>query len=146
MGNLSWNIEKNKQSPSGVLENFAKFIGKRPCWSLFFKITLRTGGLQLYEEETPVQRNSCKFREILKNTSFKENLRNIALGNDPEESFVFCGNSLQNVSFFNQTQALYNLSWCVTHSILATFLRKVSQKVIASQSSCYLAGFLIFPK
>ena len=48
--------------------------------------------------------------------------------------------------FFNQTQALYNLSWCVAHSILATFLWKVSQKVIASQSSCYLAGFLIFPK
>ena len=79
-------MKKNKQSPGGVLENFAKFIGERLCWSLFLS----------------------------------------ASENDPEESLAFCGNSLQNVSSFNQTQALYNLSWCVAHSVLATFLQIVS--------------------
>ena len=51
-----------------------------------------------------------------------------------------------NCIFFKQTQSLYNLSWCITHSILATFLWKVPQKVIASQCDCYLAGFPILLK
>ena len=34
---------------------------------------------------------------------------------------------------FNQMQALYNLSWCVAHSILATFLGKVPHTASESE-------------
>ena len=70
---------------------------------------LRNGRLQLYWRQTPVQGISCQVSEILKNTFFKENLRTTAYGDDPGENLAFWGNSLQNVCFFNQMQALYNL-------------------------------------
>ena len=40
----------------GFLKNFAKFTGKRLCWSLLFKI------------ESPTQMFFCEFCEIFKNT------------------------------------------------------------------------------
>ena len=67
-----------------------------------FKIKLRAGGLQLYWGQTPVQGIPVNFCEILKNTSFKENLQATAYGDDPEEYLAFLGNSLQNVSFLTR--------------------------------------------
>ena len=46
---------------------------------------------------------SCEFCEILKKTSFKENLQTTAYGDDPEEYLAFLGNSLQNVSFLTRS-------------------------------------------
>ena len=43
-------------------------------------------------------------------------------------------------------QALYNLSRFAAHEILVKFLRKTLQKVTASQSDCYMAGFRIIRK
>ena len=78
---------------------FRKIHRKTSVLESLFSIKLRTGGLQLYEEETPVQEISCEFCEILKNNSFKENLRTTVSWSDPGESLAFWGNSLQNYLF-----------------------------------------------
>ena len=54
--------------------------------------------------------------------------------------FGILGKLFAKYIFFNQTQALYNLPRCVAHSILAIILRKVPQKVIASQSVIVIWG------
>ena len=54
----------------GVLRNFANFIGKHLCWSIFNKVV----GLQLYSKETPTKVFSCKICETFKNTFFIEHL------------------------------------------------------------------------
>ena len=145
MGNLSWKSEENKQSPGGVLENFAKFTGKRLCWSLFLNKAAD------WRTATLLRRDSSTgdFLWILRNSQeqlFQRKSPDDCFWKWPRRIFGILWKFFAKCIFFNQTQALYNLSWCVAHSILATFLWKVSQKVIASQSSCYLAGFLIFPK
>ena len=55
----------------GVLRNFAKFTGKRPCQTLFFnKFTgLRPACITLLKK-TLAQVFSCEFCEISKNTFF----------------------------------------------------------------------------
>ena len=55
-----------------VLKNFANFIGKHLCWSLFLiKLQAwRPVGLQCYEEEIPTQLFTCEIWEIFKNTFF----------------------------------------------------------------------------
>ena len=51
----------------GVLKNFAKFTGKRPCQSLFFN---KAAGLRSATLFTLAQVFSCKFCRIFKNTFF----------------------------------------------------------------------------
>ena len=50
-----------------VLKNFAIFIGKHLCQSLFLSC-------HFIEKETLVQRFSCEFSKIFKNTSFTQHL------------------------------------------------------------------------
>ena len=64
-----------------------------------YLIKLHTGGLQLYLKETPAQGIFGEFSEILKNSSFTENLWTTVSGSDPRESLAFWGHSLPNVSF-----------------------------------------------
>ena len=57
----------------GVLRNFAKFTGKRPCQGLFFNknADLSNSGLRpvtLLKKETLAQVFSCEFCKIFKNT------------------------------------------------------------------------------
>ena len=60
---------------TSVLKNFAKFLGKHLCQSLFFnKVT----GLRLYRKETLVHVFSGAFSEILQNTFSTEHLRTAA--------------------------------------------------------------------
>ena len=60
----SQNLNKNnqKQSPGGVLRNFAKFTEKHLCHSLFFN---KVAGLR---PETLAQVFSCEFCKTSKNT------------------------------------------------------------------------------
>ena len=60
---LSFSIQK--QSPKGVLSNFAKCTGKHLCQSLFFN---KVAGLNFIKKETLAQVFSCEFCEISKNT------------------------------------------------------------------------------
>ena len=51
----------------GVLENFAKFTGNSPYWSLFL---IKSSSPQLYlKKETPAQAFSYELCEIFKNAS-----------------------------------------------------------------------------
>ena len=64
---------KQKQSPgvlykTSVLKNFAKFIGKHLCRSLFFNKVADLKPATLLKKETPTQVFSCEFCEIFKNT------------------------------------------------------------------------------
>ena len=52
----------------GVLKNFANFIGKHQCWSIFFN---KVAGLK-NQKETPTQVFSCEICEILR-TPFLRN-------------------------------------------------------------------------
>ena len=56
----------------GVLKNFANFIGKQLCESLFFnKVAgLRSEACNLIKKETLAQVFSCEICEIFKNTFF----------------------------------------------------------------------------
>ena len=59
---------------NSVLGNFAKFIGKHLCQSLFFdKVTFLRPATLL--TETLAQMLSCEFCEVSKNTFFTEDLR-----------------------------------------------------------------------
>ena len=53
----------------GVLKNFAIFIEKHLCWSIFL-IMLRPEGLQRYWKETPIQVFSCEYCWIFSNSSW----------------------------------------------------------------------------
>ena len=53
----------------GVLKNFAKFIGKHLCQSLFFN------ACNFIKKETLPLVFSCEFCEFFKNTFFTEHLR-----------------------------------------------------------------------
>ena len=137
MRNLSWNTEK----PSSRLAVFWKIQLK----SLFLNkvVDWRTATLLRRDSSTG------DFPWILRNS--QEYLFYIKPPEDcfwkwPSRTFGILEKFFANCIFFNQTQSLYNLSRCITHSILAKFLWKVPQKVIASQCDCYLAGFLIFFK
>ena len=81
----------------GVLRNFAKFLGKLLCQSLFliklqashsFSIKLQTWGLQLFKKETVAQVFSCEFCEISKNTSLTQHLWVTASGNSHWHFFL----------------------------------------------------------
>ena len=57
----------------GVLRNFAKFTGKRPCQGLFFNKNaglrqLRPEACNFIKKETLAQVFSCEFCKIFKNT------------------------------------------------------------------------------
>ena len=136
---------KNQTVARKCFWKFRKIRRKTSVLEFLFSIKLRTGGLQLYEEETPVQGISCEFCGILKNNSFKENLQTTVSWNDPGKSLAFCGNYLQNYLFQTDASIIRSFVMC-THSTLATFLRKILLKVLASQSDCYLAGYHIFLK
>ena len=56
-----------------VLKNFAKFIGKHLCWSLFL-INLQTYKPATLLEKTPTQVLSCECCEIFKNIYIKGHL------------------------------------------------------------------------
>ena len=57
-----------------VLRNFAKFIGKHLCQSLFFNIKLQAEACIFIKKETLAQVFSCEFCEISKNIFFTEHL------------------------------------------------------------------------
>ena len=61
-----------------VFNNFAIFIGKDLCWSLFLiKLqVIRTLKLQFFKN--PTQVFSCEYCEIFKNTNFEEHLQTVA--------------------------------------------------------------------
>ena len=58
-----------------VLRNFAKFIGKHLCQSLFFNKVAGGGACNFIKKETLAQVFSSEFCEISKNTLFTEHLR-----------------------------------------------------------------------
>ena len=60
-----------KQSPRGVLKNFAKFTGKHLCQSLFFNKVAGLRPATLLEKRL-AQVFSCEFCEISKNGFFIE--------------------------------------------------------------------------
>ena len=96
--------------------------------------------LQLYLKETPAQAVCYEFCEIFKNTSLTEKLWNTASVNGPRELCGIFRKILCERYHFNQTQILFNLSWCITHSIIAMFLRKLPRKVIAWHSLIGICG------
>ena len=59
----------------GVIRNFAKFIWKHLCQSLFFN---KVEAFNFIEKDTLAQVFSCKFWEISKNTFFTEHLHTTA--------------------------------------------------------------------
>ena len=63
------------QSIVNVLNNFAKFAGKRLCWSLVFRLSpvtlLKKASAQVF---------SCGFSKIFENTLLTEHLRMIVSG------------------------------------------------------------------
>ena len=65
----------SNKAAEGVLKNFAKFIRKYLCQCPFW-IKLQASALEIscnfIEKETLAQVLSCEFREIFKNTFFKE--------------------------------------------------------------------------
>ena len=72
--NVSVGTSVNRNSLSqmlfkiGILKNYAIFIGKHLCWSLFLL-------KRLFQKETPTKVFSCEYCKIFKNTFFTENLR-----------------------------------------------------------------------
>ena len=70
----------------GVLRNFAKLTGKHLCQSLF-------RACNFIKKETLAQAFSCEFREISKNTHFKENVwvtASVPLSNSNNRLDVVC--------------------------------------------------------
>ena len=70
----NYNLRSTKAATRGVLKlrvlkDFANFIGKHLCWSLFLI------KLQARRPKTPIQMFSCEICEILRNTYFEEHLR-----------------------------------------------------------------------
>ena len=68
--NLIELLISQKQSPRGVLKNFAKFTGKRLCQSIFFNKVADLRPADFIKRETVVQVFSCEFCEIFKNIFF----------------------------------------------------------------------------
>ena len=58
----------------GVLRNFAKFIGKHLCQSLFFNKVAGPRPATLFKKKTLSQLFSCEFCKISKNIFFTEHL------------------------------------------------------------------------
>ena len=136
---------KPMQSPRGVLQNFSKFIGKRLCWSLFLNKAGDWRTATLLRTDSSREDFLVNFAKFSRTLISMKTSRRLLL-EMTQENFWHFGEILCKYIFFNQTQALNNLSWCVAHSVLAIFLRKVPQKVIALQSDCCLAGFHILLK
>ena len=65
----------------GALKNFAKFTGKRLCWSLFFNNVagLSPAACNFIKIEALTQVLSCKFCEVFKNTFFDGTIRRLLL-------------------------------------------------------------------
>ena len=60
----------------GVLENFAKFIGKHLWWSLFL---VKVQAQSFIKKEASTQVLSCEFSEMSKNTFFTEHPEELLL-------------------------------------------------------------------
>ena len=71
---LSLFISMQKQSPRGVLKNFAKFTGKHLRQSLFFSKVVG-GACSLIKKEILAQVFSWEFCKIFEKINFEEHLR-----------------------------------------------------------------------
>ena len=93
---------KQKQPFADALQNsalktFAIFTGKYLCWSLFFR-----PGLQFIKKGNPTQVFSCKYGEIVKNSSYltinQKNFASLKINlklYDDEFSFVYHSSAFQ---------------------------------------------------
>ena len=95
----------------GVLKNFAKFIGKHLCQSLFFN-KVAGGACNFIKKENLARVFSCKFCEISKNTLFTEYLWTTAY-----RERIFCNNSLQK-GFLHRSSLTFYL---VCHRYVLVF-------------------------
>ena len=86
----------------GVLKNFAIFIGKRLCWSLFFYQSCRPEASNFLKKETPAHLLSCEYWEVFKNSFLIEQLWWLLLkvGNSFDICFVLFSKSFK-VFFFS---------------------------------------------
>ena len=115
MRNLSWNSEK--PSRQDVLENSTKFIVKRLCcWSLFFKWTCRMENCNFIKNRLQYRGFPVSFVKLSRISLLKKTSRRRLLEMTQLNLWHFdLRKLLANCIFFNQMQALYNLSWCVAH-------------------------------
>ena len=60
---------------NGVPKDFAKFVGKHLCLSLFINKVAGLKPATLFKKETLARVFSCEFSEIFKNTFLTEHLR-----------------------------------------------------------------------
>ena len=93
----------------GVLKNFAKFIEKQLCHSLFL-IKLQTETCNFIKKETLAQVFSCEFCEISKN-SFFHRTPLVAASIYFKESFLWFGLQTRCFKSLLNTQILTQLVW-----------------------------------
>ena len=104
-----------------VLWNFAEFIGKHLCQSLFYNKVAALRPAILLKKENLVQVFYCEFCEIFKNTFFTEHL--------PATAYVF-------YSVFDSVDwiLLKKLPWCI---LIVSLVVLNVQKLLISKSKLW---------